>query len=85
MEMISNMDWRRKKRDNGLLGKRFGPNNYTPTPGEIPDIEKLRKSLESDAKFVYQDLIDGWRQARDGHDYQVGSHITPINCEGEES
>ena len=57
MEMISNMDWRRKKRDNGLLGKRFGPNNYTPTPGEIPDIEKLRKSLESDAKFVYQDLV----------------------------
>jgi len=79
------MDWRKRKRDNGLLGKKVGPNVYSPTVAEKKDIEQLRRSLESDAKFKYQDLIDGWRQARDGHDYQEGSHIKPINGEGEES
>ena len=80
------MDWRRRKRDNGLSGKRVGPNNYSPTVAEISDIERLRKTLESDAKFKYQDLIDGWRNAFGNDlDYQEGSHIKTINSEGEES
>ena len=80
------MDWRQRKRDNGLSGKRVGPNNYSPTVAEKSDIEKLRKALESDAKFKYQDLIDGWRNAFDSdHAYQKGSHIKTINSEGEES
>lgn len=81
------MDWRRRKRDNGLLGKKVGPRAFNaPTPSEIEDIERLRNSLESDAKFKYQDLIDGWRQAfDDSKSYDKGSHIKPINSEGEES
>lgn len=80
------MDWRRRKRDNGLTGKKVGPNVYSPTVSEMEDIERLRKSLESDAKFRYQDLIDGWRNAFDSdHAYQKGSHIKTINSEGEES
>ena len=80
------MDWRSRKRDNGLLGKKVGPNTYSPTVSEKEDIEQLRRSLESDAKFKYQDLIDGWRKAFDSdHAYQKGSHIKTINGEGEES
>ena len=80
------MDWRRRKRDNGLLGKKVGPNVYSPTVAEKEEIERLRKSLESDAKFKYQDLIDGWRNAfDDSKSFDKGSHIKPINGEGEES
>ena len=68
---------------NGLLGLKVGPNRIR---GDQEEAKNLRKALESEGKFVYQDLIDGWRTAFGSDwDYQEGSHIKPINGEGEES
>ena len=68
---------------NHLLGIRTGPKVIR---GEEEDVKNLRKGLESEGKFIYQDLIDGWRNAfGNDWDYQEGSHIKPINGEGEES
>ena len=77
------MDWRKRKRPNGLKGKKRGAEKIIPDP---EDVQRLRDALDSDAKFKYQDLIDEWRKAfDDSKSYEKGSHITPINGEGEES
>ena len=77
-------DWRSRKRDNGLRGKRRGAEQIQP---DIADVEKLRKALDDGSgDFKYQELIDHWWKAfGNDHAYQEGSHIKPINSEGEES
>jgi hypothetical protein len=42
-----------------LHGKRQGAMSYKPTPGEMPDIERLKKvTFQNKGDMAYQEILD---------------------------